>query len=69
MIAGLSFGVDALLELDGTLLLEEIVQAKEVVNPLILFLSKFKQYFNVEINVPDPGMCYLWCLLCANFTF
>lgn len=26
---GLSFGVDALLELDGTLLLEEIVQAKE----------------------------------------
>lgn len=40
MIAGLSFGVDALLELDGTLLLEEIVQAKEVVNHLILFFVK-----------------------------
>lgn len=29
-ISGLSFGINAIMALDGTLLLEEIVQAKEV---------------------------------------
>lgn len=29
--AGLSFGVDAIMALEGTLLLEEIMQAKEVI--------------------------------------
>lgn len=33
MATGLSFGVDAIMALEGTLLLEEIMQAKEVIQP------------------------------------
>lgn len=54
---GLSFGVDALLELDGTLLLEEIVQAKEHLR------SQYDQLFPALYHdQPDifPPDLYTW---------
>lgn len=39
---GLSFGVNAIMALDGTLLLEETVQAKEVIKPLSLLLTSIQ---------------------------
>lgn len=36
-VAGLSFGIDAMMVLDGTLLLDEITAAKEVISfPIVL---------------------------------
>ncbi|XP_074361461.1 uncharacterized protein LOC141701726 isoform X3 [Apium graveolens] len=52
---GLSFGVDALLELDGTLLLEEIVQAKEI-NPHIMQYGKVDSTTN-SLKFPLSRPC------------
>lgn len=56
MSAGLSFGVDALLELDGTLLLEEIVQAKEVVEPLNPLFCQNLKIIYIQTTFP----CTVW---------
>ncbi|XP_010525733.1 PREDICTED: uncharacterized protein LOC104803499 isoform X2 [Tarenaya hassleriana] len=53
---GLSFGVDAIMELDGTLLLDEIMQAKE------LLREKYEELSPVLSNHPDifPPELYTW---------
>ncbi|KAH0917082.1 hypothetical protein HID58_024742 [Brassica napus] len=58
---GLSFGVDAIMVLDGTLLLDEIMQSKEVLreryDELIPLLSNHKNVFPPEMYTWEH---YLW---------
>ncbi|KAH0867119.1 hypothetical protein HID58_074141, partial [Brassica napus] len=58
---GLSFGVDAIMVLDGTLLLDEIMQSKEVLreryNELIPLLSNHKNVFPPDMYTWEH---YLW---------
>lgn len=58
---GLSFGVDAIMELDGTLLLDEIMQAKELLreryDELIPLLSNHREVFPPELYTWEH---YLW---------
>lgn len=60
--AGLSFGVDAIMALEGTLLLEEIMQAKEVISAghgllinLTFVLFLFQEKFACQKNVDPEG--------------
>ncbi|KAH9653952.1 SET domain-containing protein [Citrus sinensis] len=59
---GLSFGVDAIMALEGTLLLEEIMQAKEVISAghgllinLTFVLFLFQEKFACQKNVDPEG--------------
>ncbi|KFK40267.1 hypothetical protein AALP_AA3G352500 [Arabis alpina] len=58
---GLSFGVNAIMVLDGTLLLDEIMQAKELLreryDELIPLLSKHRDIFPMELYTWEH---YLW---------
>ncbi|XP_052199849.1 uncharacterized protein LOC127806527 isoform X8 [Diospyros lotus] len=55
---GLSFGINAIMALDGTLLLEEIVHAKEVFNPYIIFI--IIDMLQSIISLCYNGELYMW---------
>ncbi|KAK2646321.1 hypothetical protein Ddye_021516 [Dipteronia dyeriana] len=54
---GLSFGVHAIMALEGTLLLEEIMQAKEVIGLSMHCLLKYTHHLRIQYDELFPALC------------